>query len=190
MKKKAAKKVLKIYAVCSLALISCCVCLFVWSGLEKAFYGEFRVLPVLNMAQFVSDDVSGAEADAMLVGAVEYISQLETNGRGWRDPLWRFINISTTAALCNLPLWYLLWVFKARNAPWINKVLLIAGAVAMILIAAVRIYIDNSYGSVAVADRYPIAYITWRDLFFPALVLFLLTCIAKADDPVEIEDEP
>ena len=27
--------------------------------------------------------------------------------------MWRFINISTAAALCNLPLWYLLRVFKA-----------------------------------------------------------------------------
>ena len=85
MKKKAAKKVLKIYAVCSLVLISCCVCLFIWSGLEKAVYGEFRVLPVLNMAQFESfDGVWDEEADAMLVGAVEYRSQLEESGHGLR----------------------------------------------------------------------------------------------------------
>lgn len=191
MKKKAAKKVLKIYAVCSLVLISCCVCLFAWSGLEKAVYGEFRVLPVLNMAQFESfDGVWDEEADAMLVGAAEYTSQLEESGRGRRDPLWCFINISTAATLCNLPLWYLLRVFKARNDSWVNKVLLIAGALAVVLIAAVRIYIDHSYGNSAVEARYPITYITWRDLFLPALVLFLLTCIAKADNPDKIKDEP
>jgi len=69
-------------------------------------------------------------------------------------------------------------------------VLLIAGALAVVLIAAVRIYIDHSYGNSAVEARYPITYITWRDLFLPALVLFLLTCIAKADNPDKIKDEP
>ena len=60
------------YSILSFALICSCLCLFIWSGSERVFYGEFRVLPVLNVTQFVNSGVLDEEGAVMLEGAFEF----------------------------------------------------------------------------------------------------------------------
>ena len=176
---KVVNAMISAYSTFSLVLMASCLCIFIWACLEKALYGEFGILPILNMAQFKNSGVLDEEGSAMLERAVEYLDYLEMNGHGIDDPLWLFANICTTVALCNIPFLYLLRLFKANCSRWVYKVLIISSGLALILISAVRIYTDNCYGSFDIELRYPIAYITWRELVIPIFALLILTGIAK-----------
>lgn len=153
---------------------------------NRASGGEFRLLPALNFGQFKGSGILEEDGDA-IVRAVAYEEQLYANGHGPDDPLWHFINVSTTIALCNFLLYCSLRLFNIRFPHWSLRLVQIACGIALLLIFAARIYVRiyarNSYGACWVEEGYPIAFLTLGELmsklFIPVLILSILVGIKK-----------
>ena len=52
MAKKVIKRILCLYFVVSFIMMVSCLCIVIWDCVEKVCYGEFRLLPVLNVVEF------------------------------------------------------------------------------------------------------------------------------------------
>lgn len=181
MAKKVIKRILCLYFVVSFIMMVSCLCIVIWDCVEKVCYGEFRLLPVLNVVEFKSNGTLDEQDSRMLEKASEYLTQLEMNGYGRDDALWSFINVSTAIALCNLPFYYLLRLFKVQLPHWLFKIFIITSGIALLLMLAVRIFVRtcNCYGATEVKLSYPAAYPTWRELFVPVVVLPIMTFFVK-----------
>lgn len=178
MIRKLIAKMLSLYFVISCILIATCFFIVVTDFAIKVYCGEFRILPVLNIVQ-LGPKGTAEEQFENLETEMAFFSQLDANGHGVEDPLWRFINISTTIVLCNVFFYYLMHLIGIRFPHYIFQLLLIASGMALVLIVSIRAYVYNICGNIEIKFRYPIAYISWRDLFLPALVFAILTGIKK-----------
>ena len=176
------RKILK-KIICAQFLVSCllmvaCLLIVIADCVNMAMVGEFRILPVLNVVQFKSSGIL-EEDEEIIVKEVAFIDRLYENGQGEDNLFWRFINISTAIALCNLFFYYFLHLLDVRLPRWSLKMVLFAGGIALLLMVAVRIYIRDCYGSGQIYACYPIADITLKDLFLPIFLLSILTGIKK-----------
>lgn len=185
MFKKMTLKILKIgiclYFVVSFVMMLSCLGIICWDTVEKVHNGEFRLLPILNISQFKSNGTLDEQDLLSLNSATTYAYQLYIDGYGTRNPLWRFINISTTMALVNIPIYYLLRLFKAELPKWISKIFAITSAIVLLLIVAVRIYVyfSNCYGSFEIEICYSSAYPSWKVVFSTVVILSILTFFVK-----------
>lgn len=161
-------------------MVLSCFCIVCWDSVEKVYDGEFRLLPMLNVSQFKATGTL-EEQDIALDNARVFIDQLYMDGYGSSNPLWRFINTSTTIALINLPVYYLLRLFKIELPKWTFKVFAITSGIVLLLILAVRIYVYfcNSYGSQMIEVCYSSAYPSWKIVFAAVFVLSILTFFVK-----------
>jgi len=184
MAKKKVWGILKIgvclYFVVSFVMMLSCLGIVCWDTAGKLHDGEFRLLPILNISQFKATGTV-EEQDVALDNARVYIDQLYIDGYSTRNPLWHYINISTTIALANLPVYYLLRLFKVKLPPWISRIFAITSAIVLLLIVAVRLYIYfcNCYGSLKIEACYSSAYPSWKVVFSVVFVLSILTFFVK-----------
>lgn len=178
MARKIMTKMLCLYFVLSCILIAVCFFIVASDFAIKAYFGEFRILPVLNIVQFGPKGTAEEQLEN-LETEMAFFARLDASGHGADDPLWRFINLSTTIVLCNILFYYFMHLLDVHFPHCIFRLLLIASGIALVLISVIRIYVHNICGNAEMIYRYPIAYISWRELFLPALVFALLTGIKK-----------
>lgn len=63
-------------------------------------------MPALNVTRFRSDGSLDEEDAQALTGASSFLDELYETGHDERDPLWKFVNVSTWLALLDLPFFY------------------------------------------------------------------------------------
>lgn len=71
-------------------------------------------MPALNVTRFRSDGSLDEEDAQALTGASSFLDELYETGHDERDPLWKFVNVSTWLALLDLPFFYLLRLLGVR----------------------------------------------------------------------------
>ena len=101
-----AKRWICLWAALVLALMGVCLCVAVWDGVAWARTGEFQLLPALNVTRFRSDGSLDEEDAQALTGASSFLDELYETGHDERDPLRKFVNVSTWLALLDLPFFY------------------------------------------------------------------------------------
>lgn len=101
-----AKRWICLWAALVLALMGVCLGVAVWDGVAWARTGEFQLLPALNVTRFRSDGSLDEEDAQALTGASAFFDELYETGHDERDPLWKFVNVSTWLALLDLPFFY------------------------------------------------------------------------------------
>lgn len=182
-----AKRLLCLWSALALALMTVCLGIAAWDAAALARTGEFQLLPALNVRQFRSDGLQG-EADAeALTGAVAFDQELYETGHDERDPLWKFINISTWIALLQLPLFFLFWMFDVRAPRWAKAAFAISFGIALLLILGARLCARDAYGGFILEMCYSAAYIDPRALLIPIFALLALALIFKCACPDEGE---
>ena len=182
-----AKRLLCLWSALALALMTVCLGIAAWDVAALARTGEFQLLPALNVRQFRSDGLQG-EADAeALTGAVAFDQELYEAGHDERDPLWKFINISTWIALLQLPLFFLFWMFDVRAPRWAKAAFVISFGIALLLILGARLCARDAYGGFIIEMCYSAAYIDPRALLIPIFALLALALIFKCACPDEGE---
>ena len=182
-----AKRLLCLWSALALALMTVCLGIAAWDVAALARTGEFQLLPALNVRQFRSDCSQG-EADAeALTGAVAFDQELYEAGHDERDPLWKFINISTWIALLQLPLFFLFWMFDVRAPRWAKAAFVISFGIALLLILGARLCARDAYGGFIIEMCYSAAYIDPRALLIPIFALLALALIFKCACPDEGE---
>ena len=185
-----AKRLLCLWSALALALMTVCLGIAAWDVAALARTGEFQLLPALNVRQFRSDgslDEKDAEA---LTGAVAFDQELYETGHDERDPLWKFINISTWIALLQLPLFFLFWMFDVRAPRWAKAAFAISFGIALLLILGARLCARDAYGGFIIEMCYSAAYIDPRALLIPIFALLALALIFKCACPEEGEAIP
>ena len=182
-----AKRLLCLWSALALALMTVCLGIAAWDVAALARTGEFQLLPALNVRQFRSDGLQGEADDKTLTGAVAFIDELHETGHDERDPLWKFINISTWIALLQLPLFFLFWMFDVRAPRWAKAAFAISFGIALLLILGARLCARNAYGGFILEMCYSAAYIDPRALLIPIFALLALALIFKCACPDEGE---
>ena len=182
-----AKRLLCLWSALALALMTVCLGIAAWDVAALARTGEFQLLPALNVRQFRSDGLQGEADDKTLTGAVAFIDELHETGHDERDPLWKFINISTWIALLQLPLFFLFWMFDVRAPRWAKAAFAISFGIALLLILGARLCARDAYGGFILEMCYSAAYIDPRALFIPIFALLALALIFKCACPDEGE---
>ena len=182
-----AKRLLCLWSALALALMTVCLGIAAWDAAALARTGEFQLLPALNVRQFRSDGLQGEADDKTLTGAVAFIDELHETGHDERDPLWKFINISTWIALLQLPLFFLFWMFDVRAPRWAKAAFAISFGIALLLILGARLCARNAYGGFILEMCYSAAYIDPRALLIPIFALLALALIFKCACPDEGE---
>ena len=182
-----AKRLLCLWSALALALMTVCLGIAAWDVAALARTGEFQLLPALNVRQFRSDGLQGEADDKTLTGAVAFIDELHETGHDERDPLWKFINISTWIALLQLPLFFLFWMFDVRAPRWAKAAFAISFGIALLLILGARLCARDAYGGFIIEMCYSAAYIDPRALLIPIFALLALALIFKCACPDEGE---
>ena len=182
-----AKRLLCLWSALALALMTVCLGIAAWDVAALARTGEFQLLPALNVRQFRSDGLQGEADDKTLTGAVAFIDELHETGHDERDPLWKFINISTWIALLQLPLFFLFWMFDVRAPRWAKAAFAISFGIALLLILGARLCARDAYGGFILEMCYSAAYIDPRALLIPIFALLALALIFKCACPDEGE---
>lgn len=182
-----AKRLLCLWSALALALMTVCLGITAWDAAALARTGEFQLLPALNVRQFRSDGLQGEADDKTLTGAVAFIDELHETGHDERDPLWKFINISTWIALLQLPLFFLFWMFDVRAPRWAKAAFAISFGIALLLILGARLCARDAYGGFILEMCYSAAYIDPRVLLIPIFALLALALIFKCACPDEGE---
>ena len=182
-----AKRLLCLWSALALALMTVCLGIAAWDAAALARTGEFQLLPALNVRQFRSDGLQGEADDKTLTGAVAFIDELHETGHDERDPLWKFINISTWIALLQLPLFFLFWMFDVRAPRWAKAAFAISFGIALLLILGARLCARDAYGGFILEMCYSAAYIDPRALLIPIFALLALALIFKCACPDEGE---
>ena len=182
-----AKRLLCLWSALALALMTVCLGIAAWDVAALARTGEFQLLPALNVRQFRSDGLQGEADDKTLTGAVAFIDELHETGHDERDPLWKFINISTWIALLQLPLFFLFWMFDVRAPRWAKAAFAISFGIALLLIFGARLCARDAYGGFIIEMCYSAAYIDPRALLIPIFALLALALIFKCACPDEGE---
>ena len=182
-----AKRLLCLWSALALALMTVCLGIAAWDVAALARTGEFQLLPALNVRQFRSDGLQGEADDKTMTGAVAFIDELHETGHDERDPLWKFINISTWIALLQLPLFFLFWMFDVRAPRWAKAAFAISFGIALLLILGARLCARNAYGGFILEMCYSAAYIDPRALLIPIFALLALALIFKCACPDEGE---
>ena len=144
-------------------------------------------MPALNVRQFRSDGSLDEEDAEALTGAVAFDQELYETGHDERDPLWKFINISTWIALLQLPLFFLFWMFDVRAPRWAKAAFAISFGIALLLILGARLCARDAYGGFIIEMCYSAAYIDPRALLIPIFALLVLALIFKCACPEEGE---
>lgn len=179
MFKRYMQKVLSIYFVISFVLIAACLGLVAVDCVNNVSAGEYRIFPAFNFFQYKVGGTSDEQA-ATLLQVAAYDQQLYELGRYYDDPLWLFINISTAISLCNLPLYYILHFLLNMKFPRYARAFMIAGvAISLFFIFAARVFPNGTYAMTQIKLRYPVAYLTGRELAIPAIALLEFTAIKK-----------
>ena len=182
-----AKRLLCLWSALALALMTVCLGIAAWDVAAMARTGEFQLLPALNVRQFRSDGSLDEEDAAALTGAVAFDQELYETGHDERDPLWKFINISTWIALLQLPLFFLFWMFDVRAPRWAKAAFAISFGIALLLILGARLCARGAYGGFIIEMCYSAAYIDPRALLIPIFALLALALIFKCACPEEGE---
>lgn len=182
-----AKRLLCLWSALALALMTVCLGIAAWDVAALARTGEFQLLPALNVRQFRSDGSLDEEDAEALTGAVAFDQELYETGHDERDPLWKFINISTWIALLQLPLFFLFWMFDVRAPRWAKAAFAISFGIALLLIFGARLCARDAYGGFIIEMCYSAAYIDPRALLIPIFALLALALIFKCACPEEGE---
>ena len=182
-----AKRLLCLWSALALALMTVCLGIAAWDVAALARTGEFQLLPALNVRQFRSDGSLDEEDADALTGAVAFDQELYETGHDERDPLWKFINISTWIALLQLPLFFLFWMFDVRAPRWAKAAFAISFGIALLLILGARLCARDAYGGFIIEMCYSAAYIDPRALLIPIFALLVLALIFKCACPEEGE---
>ena len=182
-----AKRLLCLWSALALALMTVCLGIAAWDVAALARTGEFQLLPALNVRQFRSDGSLDEEDAEALTGAVAFDQELYETGHDERDPLWKFINISTWIALLQLPLFFLFWMFDVRAPRWAKAAFAISFGIALLLILGARLCARDAYGGFIIEMCYSAAYIDPRALLIPIFALLALALIFKCACPEEGE---
>ena len=182
-----AKRLLCLWSALALALMTVCLGIAAWDAAALARTGEFQLLPALNVRQFRSDGSLDEEDAEALTGAVAFDQELYETGHDERDPLWKFINISTWIALLQLPLFFLFWMFDVRAPRWAKAAFAISFGIALLLILGARLCARDAYGGFILEMCYSAAYIDPRALLIPIFALLALALIFKCACPDEGE---
>ena len=182
-----AKRLLCLWSALALALMTVCLGIAAWDVAALARTGEFQLLPALNVRQFRSDGSLDEEDAEALTGAVAFDQELYETGHDERDPLWKFINISTWIALLQLPLFFLFWMFDVRAPRWAKAAFAISFGIALLLILGARLCARDAYGGFIIEMCYSAAYIDPRALLIPIFALLVLALIFKCACPEEGE---
>ena len=182
-----AKRLLCLWSALALALMTVCLGIAAWDVAALARTGEFQLLPALNVRQFRSDGSLDEEDAEALTGAVAFDQELYETGHDERDPLWKFINISTWIALLQLPLFSLFWMFDVRAPRWAKAAFAISFGIALLLILGARLCARDAYGGFIIEMCYSAAYIDPRALLIPIFALLALALIFKCACPEEGE---
>ena len=182
-----AKRLLCLWSALALALMTVCLGIAAWDVAALARTGEFQLLPALNVRQFRSDGSLDEEDAEALTGAVAFDQELYETGHDERDPLWKFINISTWIALLQLPLFFLFWMFDVRVPRWAKAAFAISFGIALLLILGARLCARDAYGGFIIEMCYSAAYIDPRALLIPIFALLVLALIFKCACPEEGE---
>ena len=182
-----AKRLLCLWSALALALMTVCLGIAAWDVAALARTGEFQLLPALNVRQFRSDGSLDEEDADALTGAVAFDQELYETGHDERDPLWKFINISTWIALLQLPLFFLFWMFDVRAPRWAKAAFAISFGIALLLILGARLCARDAYGGFIIEMCYSAAYIDPRALLIPIFALLALALIFKCACPEEGE---
>lgn len=179
MVKRYARKVLSIYFVISFILIAVCLGLVAVDCVNNVSAGEYKIFPAFNFFQYKVGGTSDEQADTLLQ-VVAYDQHLYELGHYYDDPLWLFINISTAISLCNLPLYYVLHYLLDMEFPRYAWAFMLVGvAIALFFIFAARVLPKGTYAMTQIELRYPVAYLTGRELAIPAIALPAFTAIKK-----------
>ena len=182
-----AKRLLCLWSALALALMTVCLGIAAWDVAALARTGEFQLLPALNVRQFRSEGSLDEEDAEALTGAVAFDQELYETGHDERDPLWKFINISTWIALLQLPLFFLFWMFDVRAPRWAKEAFAISFGIALLLIFGARLCARDAYGGFIIEMCYSAAYIDPRALLIPIFALLALALIFKCACPEEGE---
>ena len=174
-----AKRWICLWAALVLALMGVCLGVAVWDGVAWARTGEFQLLPALNVTRFRSDGSLDEEDAQALTGASSFLDELYETGHDERDPLWKFVNVSTWLALLDLPFFYLLRLLGVRLPRGAKVALALSAGIALLLIAAARFCARGCYGGFIIETCYSAAFIEPRALFLPIAALLALTLIAR-----------
>lgn len=170
MLKNGFQRILSIYFIITFLMMILCCGIIAADCINRARTGEFELLPALNLAQFRSGGTR-EEINERLPQAVAYVQQLDESNDGGHRSLWTLINISAALSLCNIPFCFLLRLFDMKF-PRPARIALLAGcAAALLLIFAARIYSQGYYGSSELKFRFPMAFLTWREIVQAAFIL-------------------
>lgn len=172
-----AKRWICLWAALVLALMGVCLCVAVWDGVAWARTGEFQLLPALNVTRFRSDGSLDEEDAQALTGASSFLDELYETGHDERDPLRKFVNVSTWLALLDLPFFYCgSWRAPAARGKVARA---LCTGIALLLVAVARFCARGCYGGFIIEMCYSAAFIEPRALFLPIAALLALTLIAR-----------
>lgn len=165
---RAAKGILCAYLAITLILTAFCASVVLQDCVNKAVFDEFILLPVLNMKRFSSAGTPGQT----LAAAEAYSHWLCQAGYGADDPLCRFMNGALSVALANLILYAALRLLGTKFSKRAFQMVCAAGAIALILIAALRVYMRDCYGIAEVGSCFPVAYRSLPAMLFLSFASF------------------
>lgn len=178
MHRKYVQQALSLYFAISCLLMFLCLVIVIIDSISMAQTGEFELLPILNVVQFKGNVPFDRQMEN-LDQARAYIEELYRNGYGQNDPLWRFINATTTIAMVNNLLYHVLLFTDLHIKRYTFILIWFACIIALMLIITERIYVRDCFGASEIKFRFPIAYISWDKVTIPALLFMGFACHKK-----------
>ena len=164
------------FIICFLLAITC-MGIAIGDCVNKATREEFMLLPELNVAQYKKGGTLEERRDKS-ERSYEYWTSLEDD-QDKNDIPTRILSIGMTAGICNLVVYYLACLFKIRIRKIVSILFYIECGIFLLLILMLRLYVHNCYGEDWIKDLYGLAFITWREIFIPVLVVSILTIVVR-----------
>ena len=189
MGNKILKNVFSIYFVVIFLLSLFCISVFAVDFINNKEYGEYRIMPILNMQKFKT-----AEVDEVIHRAIidlnDYWQHLSDIGYSPSEvPLWKLIDILTMlTTFYNLLLYCVLRFFRVNMPRWITVIMLLSLLISLFQIFAVRIAFHDTYFEAYMGYFYPSAFylnsgkIPFKVLLFTTLVLGTIKIIQVLPD--------
>lgn len=160
-----------LHVICSISfilsfiLMVLCLVIVVSDTLSALKTGEFKLLPVFNIVEWVNniDELPDGEKVKEWNRIGDYF--LNYLSKDQYLDMWHFINRSTTYAFVNLLVYHALFYFKINFRKSLSVMVWTACFISLILIIFARIYVSSGDYEYTIADVFPIAYSIFRRSF-------------------------
>ena len=165
MIRKGIQVIASISFIASCVLMIICLAIAIDDTISAVNTGEFKRLSAFNAVKWVKgyDALTEEEKTERTDKIGMYILK-----EFWKDEhmdLWRFINGSIVFAFANLLVYHALFYFKIHLRKFFSILVWADCIIALILIAAARIYASTGDYTLTISDMFPIAYSIFRPSF-------------------------